>query len=380
MEGKIDRLQRIEDIDAAAWNRLAPDDVYAQHGWLRVVEVSVCEAVEPVYFLLREGGELLGAAICYVLRTRGSSLDEMWFGRLHRPFARIGLSLSPALYCGPMIGQGRHMLWRRDTADPGFVVDRLLDAMTAFAETERLALAVAKLPADQQSLLDALNARRFIRTMNWPVSYLEIRWENLDAYVSALPGSSSRMRTTVRREIAAPGKAGIRFTRPERFSTLSQELFDLVEANHRAHSEQPLGLAPDFFRTLERHHAGASIVTLACSDDGVTGVALLLTAGRCAGGPLIGVSDDARNRKAFTYFNLAFYEPIRICIERGLEGIWLGAGLYDMKRRRGCRERELVMLVRPRSTLGRAAARLWTAAHRRWVHRKLARDGVARPR
>lgn len=372
----IRRLQKIEDIDAEAWDRLAEDDVYARHGWLRVVEKSVPEAGDPVYFLLYAGEELAGAAICYRFDGVGSSLDEMWLGRLYRALTRIRASLSPALFCGPMLGQGRHILWRRDARRPERLLARLADAVSAFAAAERRTLAVAKLPVDEHLLLEALSRRGFARTMNWPVSYVDIRWKSFDAYLEHLAELGSGRATKARREVAAPDKAGIRLVRGERFEHLAQEIFALIEANQRAHSDAPLELKREFVQKLADHHSASSVMTVARMGQKLLGASLLLTAGRHAGGPLIGVSDDACNRKAFTYFNLSLYAPIRFCIERGLERVWLGAGLYDTKRRRGCRELELAMLVRHRSAAGRIACRVWCAAHRRWAVKKLERQGV----
>lgn len=373
---------RIENIDAGAWNQLAADDVYAQHGWLRVLETAVPEASNPVYFLLCEGGNVIGAAICYRFdEAAPSSLDEMLLGRLCGPFARLGISLRPALLCGPLIGQGRHVLWRRDMEAPELdrLLERLLDAISTFVANERLTLAVARLPAEEEALLAALAARKFARTMNWPVSYVDIRWESFDAYLKHLAALGSNMPTKARREVAAPAKAGIRLDQDDRFQDSADEILDLMEANQRAHSAAPLGLGRDFFRTLADRHGRSCVVTLARAEETLAGAALLLTAGGYAGGSLIGVSDDPRNRKAFTYFNLALYEPIRFCIERGLKRVYLGAGLYDMKSRRGCRELELAMFIRHRSAPGRFACRLWCAVHRRWSAKKLDRQGVRLP-
>lgn len=367
-------VRRIAEVDAAAWDRLAEDDVYARHGWLATVEETATDGADPVYFLLENDGRLEGAAIGYRLSgTAPSSLDELLLGRFARPFGRLGISLRPALLCAPLLGQGRHVLWRRDDPSPERVLETLLDAVGRHAAAERLSLAIAKLPVEERVLLDALAGRGFARTMNWPVSVLDLRWESFDAWLESLGSVASNK---IRRESAAPARAGVRVNAEPDFAHLGEALFALVAANQRAYSRQPLGLESGFFRALARQHAGGCIVTVARAGTELAGTALLLTAGRAAGGPLIGVSGNPRNRRAFTYFNLAFYEPIRWCIEHGVQRLWLGSGLYDMKRRRGCRELELTMLIRHRSALGRIAVRIWCAAHRRWGTKKLERQGV----
>jgi len=367
-------VRGIAEVDAAAWDRLAEDDVFARHGWLATLEETVAEAAEPVYFLLEDGARLEGAAIGYRLTGAGHcSLDEMLLGRLARPLGRLGLSLRPALYCGPLIGQGRHLLWRRDHALTGRLIDCLLDTVCSYAAAERLNLAFGKMPVDERELLGAFAGRGFARTMNWPVSVLDLRWDSVDGWLASLGGPAA---TKARREIAAPARTGVRIGAEPGFADAGAAIFALFEANQRAHSDKPLGIAPEFLRVLSRHHTQGCVMNVARDDSGIMGAALLLTAGRAAGAPLIGVSGDPRNRKAFTYFNLAFYDPVRWCIEQGVRRLWLGAGVYVTKRRRGFRELGLAMLIRHRSAPSHVLCRLLCALHGRWARAKLARDGI----
>lgn len=374
------RIERsIAAVDRVAWDRLAVNDVYARHGWLRVVEETLAAAEAPHYFLLEKDGELLAAAVCFRLdrASAPSLLEDLVFGRLSGSLARLGFSFRRVLLCGPLIGQGRHVLWRRelDHVEAATYVRRLIDELVAFTRRERLALAFTKIPADEEVLLADLRNRGFATTANWPVSYIDLEWPAFDAYVKDL--SSSGMATKARREVGAPQKHGVRIARDERFDERDDALLSLIEAHEKRYSAAPLGIGAGFFRKLGEYHGDATVVTSAHAGDELLASALLLTAGDHAAGPLIGVSTDARNRKAFTYFNLALYEPIRLCIELNVRRLYLGAGLYDAKRRRGCRELPLVMLVRARSAAGRVLCRLWCALHRRWVVRKLAGESAA---
>jgi predicted N-acyltransferase len=374
------RVERIAEIDPRVWNALAANDVYAQHGWLRVLESTASEGDSPAYLLLYRGTELVAAAVCYRLDAGepDSSLDGQLFGRISGKLGALGVSLRPALLCGPLIGQGRHVLWRR--AMPPKEVDRalsrLLDEIFALAAKERRTLAFGKVPADEQVLISALEDRGLARTMNWPVSYIDILWDDFDTYLAHLTGKGGSMATKARREVAAPAKVGVEIRRAMPFRDAAGEIFALIESNQYAHSREPLGLAPNFMHELAERCAAAAVVTTARASGELTGAALLLRAGDCAGGPLIGVTEDERNRKAFAYFNLALYAPIRFCIEHGIGRLYLGAGLYEMKQRRGCRELELLLFVRPASKLGRVVCRLWCAFHRRWAIAKLRRQGV----
>jgi predicted N-acyltransferase len=373
----IRRVHDINDVDVAAWDRLALHDVYAQHGWLRTIQRTAANAADPIYFLLEEDGVLVGATISYRLEQDGPwILDELLFGRLARIFSRLNLSLQPALLCAPLIGQGRHILWQRDDGSPARIIGRLVDALVRYAEEQDLTLGIAKLPVDENVLIDSLARHCPAHSLNPPVSYIDINWDSFDAYVAALgPGIA----TKVRRECAAPDKFGVKVSQEPCFRIVAPEAFELIEANQQAYSDEPLGIASSFFEILAQLHPDRSVVTVAHSGPTVTGVALLLVAGMSAGGPLIGVIGDATNRKSFTYFNLALYSPIRWCIEHNVKRLYLGAGLYEMKQRRGCELLGLAMLIRHRSAVGRLACRMMCTVHRLWLTRKLARQGVRVP-
>ncbi len=371
---RIRRAHCIAEADAAAWDFLAADDAYARYGWLRTLEQTVAGASHPVYFLAEEDGVLRGAAICYRM-ARGSHalLDGLLFGRLRPALTWLGLSLHPALVCGPLIGQGRHLLWMRDDPDAAAVIDDLCDAMTRYAAEERLSLAVVKLPADEHELARAFSARGLARTMNWPANYIDIRWNSFDAYVADL---GTKRSTAARRERGAPARAGIAISQEPRFGDEASRLFQLIEGNLQAHSGEPLVIDAGFFEVLASQNRDCAVLNVARADDKLVGAALLLVAGRCAGGPLIGLDEDARNRKAFTYFNLALYEPVHWCIAHGVGRLYLGAGLYAAKRRRGCDVMALSMFIRHRRAAARWVYRLLCRLHRQWVRTKLAREGV----
>jgi hypothetical protein len=209
--------------------------------------------------------------------------------------------------------------------------------------------------------------------MNWPVNYMDVRWDSFEVY---LAGLGAKRRTGARRERAAPAAAGIGISQEPRFEEHAGRLYSLIEANQQAHSDEPLGIDAAFFTVLARHHRDHSVLTVARAGTTPVGAALLLVAGCSVGGPLIGLDEDGRNRKAFTYFNLALYEPVRWCIGHGVRRLYLGAGLYDAKRRRGCDVMELAMFMRHRTRRGRLAWRLLCRLHRYWARAKLARQGV----
>ena len=78
------------------------------------------------------------------------------------------------------------------------------------------------------------------------------------------------------------------------------------------------------------------------------------------------------DRAGLAYFNLVFYEPIRLAIELGLESLAYGNAAFEAKIRRGCTVRETCLFFRPRSSVVRTALQAPLAVHRRLLQRKYA--------
>ena len=65
-----------------------------------------------MYLLLYENdNQLIGAAICEVVREpTDGRMDALVFGRLQKTAWRFGMSMAPALICGPCGTYGTHLI------------------------------------------------------------------------------------------------------------------------------------------------------------------------------------------------------------------------------------------------------------------------------
>lgn len=370
----------IAAVDCAAWAPLVDNQVFAQYGWLRTVEESVAEAASPTYFLLFDNSRLMAAAVCYQLDGGAgkSMLDRMLYGRLAESFSKLRLSVSPALLCGPVIGHGRYVFWAPELtfAQRGAYVGKLFSELERYCQLRALSLVFANIPPDEVDQLGKISKRMGSRSLNLPVSALDIRWSSFSEYVSSLAACGKNLPNKTRREVSALAKNDVDLVRDTRFHESGDKYLCLVEENLERHAGAVHRYAANLFHSLFAHHQDSSVVTVAKYQQETQGVALLLTADQSAAGPIIGVKKNSRNRRSFTYFNLAVYEPVRHCIRNGILRLYLGAGAYELKRRRGCHVLPLVMYVRCRSVTGRAAMRVWCWIHRVWTARSLRRQGV----
>ncbi|MEV4534074.1 GNAT family N-acetyltransferase [Asanoa sp. NPDC049518] len=171
---------------------------------------------------------------------------------------------------------------------------------------------------------------------------LPVIWGSFEEYVSWLP---TRRRTPVRRERRRFRESGVE-VRERPMSQVVGELAPLLAATERRY-----GHAADL-RQIEFHY---TLLAMELADDFVALVAYL--ADRPVACSLLLACGDRWISKAwgcdyaaagdqFLYFNLLFYEPVRLAIERSVSVLDYGTGGLETKTQRGCvRERLRSMLV-----------------------------------
>jgi predicted N-acyltransferase len=373
----VDSIAKLPRED---WNALARNDVYGQYGWLKTVEASVAEARQPSYILLyRQGHPLAAAALYeYARSTTSGRLTELLYGRAATLATRLRLAPQKTLYCGPIIGQGRHIFWdkncnRDEAADR---IRAVLDIIRKRLAAESVPVVFGRIPAEEAGLVRALRDFGAIESRTWPISYIDLEWDTFDDYLKSLARFGKNMRTKARREIAAPDRHGIEIQSVSNFENDAAEIDEMFRRTQSKYGPGPTPFDRTLIGSLLENGLDRPIVNIARSRDGgsMAGCALLLRAGNTAAGPLIGVDDAEANRKAFTYFNLSLYTPIRYCLANDVSRIFFGSGLGRMKQKRGCRQMDVFVFVLAPGRISRLIWKCWMWLHLKWIARKSARE------
>lgn len=372
----------ISGLSRGDWDTLTENDVYGQYGWLLSVEQTVRDARRARYFLLYCSGEPAAAAVLYEYRAsdQPGRLGDLLFGRAASIINKLHLAPSRIAYCGPIIGQGRHVFWNKGVGpdEAARRVRLMLDHLDDHYSRAGIPVVFGRIPADEPELLAQLRCAGCIESLSWPINYIDIAWNTFDDYLKSLSRIGKNMSTKARREVAAPGKLGIKIDTGRRISESSAEIFELFARTNRKYGGEPPSFERSFIEALEMNCPNTVITNTAETSDeqGLVGAALLLRAGNRAAGPLIGVDQSDLNRKAFTYFNLSLYAPVKFCIEHRLSRMYLGSGMAPMKRKRGCEKMKVFVFVLPPGSLSGVLWRTWMMLHRYWVTKKVASESA----
>lgn len=372
--------ESINSVPRDDWEALTVSDVHGQFGWLQALETGATGTQSPKYFLLYRDDHLIAAAVgyCYSHQIGQGRPGELLFGRMASLASNLRLTPGKCLYLGPIIGHGRPILWHRNCGAAEAVerIQLLLEAITVCDEFSGSTFVFGRIPDEETHLIAALRGLGYLESRSWPISYLDVNWKSFEDYVGSLSRSGKNVPNKVRREVAAPQKQCVRIEELDDFESHALEIYRLFEETHGKHTDSRMEFGPQFVKALADVHSRGCVISVARSEENkeLLGAALLLVAKDTAAGWLMGVADAPLNRKAFTYFNLAYYAPMRYCITNNIRRIYFGGGLRRAKRKRGCKEMGVSILLRPSGRFAGLLWRAWFIVHRIWVRRKILKD------
>lgn len=354
----------------------------ASHGWLETLENTFAVDCRPRYVVLRDRNKLIAGTVCYLPESASQvpGLDDILFGRL-KPLARkCGLSFLPSLICGPMNCVGKHLLLDNSLVGKPreLAIRQLLDALEHIASTEAVSLYFWNLFDDEKEILESLEDRGYRKTRVFPACYLDIDWSSFDEYISYLKTFSKNAAKQVRQDLNRNQKAGVRIERIRDVAPYQARLFELADAHWFKYNLMRYPYRPDFFsKVLETLGEGGALYG-AFKASTLIGFLLLVRQDDTSYALEVGIDHELSQRDA-TYFNVAFYTPIRDAIDARTKKLYFGRGLPEPKMRRGCRRKNAYLYYRARNEMRNAALRPWFLLHSLWVRRKVRAQARSTP-
>ncbi len=323
---RLEVRHHLAEIEQPRWDGLADgSSFYSSYGWLRAVERQV--AGDAAYVTIWRDHELLAALPTYRVRYEpyefySAERYRQLFGSPDREFLFLG---------GYRGYRNSILLTPTSLPERDLLVRELVDAALRIGEqTPGTVLIFPYLTPGGKELLRGLRDSEFV--LDGVEAELVVGSGGLDGYVDRL---TSDRRHKVRRELRRFAEARWRVTHEDLHGCIDEAAVILANIQNKYGH----GASPNAMRRL-----------LTTQIDGV-GDGHVVIGIRDAAGELAGMSlcyfwrdhlyvrmvgfDYERLRAADEYFNLAFYEPIRLMESRRLRCLHLGPATLDAKVRRG---------------------------------------------
>ncbi|MBF5042131.1 N-acetyltransferase [Aggregicoccus sp. 17bor-14] len=320
----------ITDVAEAAWDALLDEAglPFLEWAFLAALEETGCVSAaagwHPRHLTLWRGARLVAAAPAYLKDDSHGEFvfDFSWATAAERVGVRYYPKLVLAVPFTPATG-------RRVLVAPG--EDRaareaeLYAAALEYARASGLSGVHVHFPtADEASRLEGCG---FALRLGVQYHWLNAGYGGMEDFLARF---HAKRRHQLRRELKGPEAQGltVRTLRGDALSSVDPEaLYQLYAATVDRYGWSPRALnAPFFRRMLERFGHRVEWVEARRRTDGkLVAGAFNLAAPRVLYGRYWGTS-QAPETHPFLHFNVCLYEPVRACIERGLERFEPGAG------------------------------------------------------
>jgi predicted N-acyltransferase len=179
----------------------------------------------------------------------------------------------------------------------------------------------------------ALQKRGYLQTLARPHATLRLT-DSWQSYLQSAALHSKNLAHTIRQEIKRAHRDGVTFGEWNPVETPESELYRLIADHEQRLNDRAWRFRPGLLERLSQSlgtNFKVLVATSAAGLQGTTAFAVLGKRGYLIYPGLVAQTD----RAGFAYFNLVFYEPIRLGISLGLESIEYGNGVYEAKIRRG---------------------------------------------
>jgi predicted N-acyltransferase len=315
-------LARLDEIDAADWNALLPDDnPFLSHAFLAGLEQHGCIRAEygwrAHHLCLYRDARLVAAAPLYVKRNSHGEyvFDWSWASA----YERNGLDYYPKLLCAvpysPVTGA---RLLAGSGSDAPALREALVAALAGTVEGAELSSAHVNFvtAADASPLLAAGWLARF----DWQFHWSNGGWRDFDEFLAAL---NHKKRKNIRREREQVARAGIvcEVRHGDEIGAADWRTIHSLYLNTFAERGNHPALTLAFFRHLGAALPRQVLAVLCKRGTDTVAMALLLRSSTTLYGRYWGCLENVPG----LHFEACYYQGIDYCLRHGLKAFEPGA-------------------------------------------------------
>ena len=311
--------RRLDEIDAAAWDALRPDDnPFLAHAFLAGLERHGCIQPklgwQPHHLAIRDGERLVAAAPLYLkANSHGEFVfDWAWADAYERHGHDYYPKLLAAVPYSPV--NGPRLLAGGDAALEAAA------ARTIAACVEKLRLSSAHVNFVMPTQTDAFDEADWLPRHDWQFHWRNRGWRDFADFLDAL---TAKKRKNIRQERALVAKAGVDVVRVTG-DAMTVEDWDFVYACYRATFDDKgnyPALTREFFGHLGTAMPRNVMAAIARRDGERIAMALFLQSSTTLYGRYWGAFEEVPG----LHFEACYYQGIEHCIAQGLQGFEPGA-------------------------------------------------------
>jgi uncharacterized protein len=319
-------INSLDDVDAAAWNALAPGNPTLAHAFLDSLHRSGCAAPKtgwsPQYPTLWEGERLVAAAPLYVkTHSYGEYVFDWGWAEAYE---RHGIAYYPKLLCAVPFtpATGPRLL----AASPAARED-LARALLELAGDADVSSLHVLFPTDEDAA--ALRSAGFLERAGIQFHWRNAGYRDFDDFLGALSHDKRKKIRQERRRVRDAGVELLRVTGREATAAQWDFFTSCYRRTYRAHRSTPY-LTRELFGMLAERMPDSLLLVIAKRDGKPIAAALDIFGDAALYGRYWGSTEHVPG----LHFEACYYQAIEFCIERGI-ALFEGGAQGEHKHARG---------------------------------------------
>jgi len=337
-------FQSIDEIGKSAMESIA-DDPFFTYGWFKTLENQQAFKVTPIYLAVYDKDKLVCVAPLFMEPIEQNS--QGFFSRLLNLFFRQNKVLScysPRCY--------RSRLLFSDKQDEKIVLDLVCKKIDSICAQYKILRSHFPFVSEFDNLLNEnIQNYGYQKIPGTTTLYLDVQWNSFEDYLQSL---KHKVRNNVTREIRKCKENGITIEESE-LENLTDKLPILYANLHLKYNKDKNSIFDsEFFSALNMYAKEKIKLFIAKKNGEVAGFSLTLRQGDVLDVFMVGFDYDAQTKTDFSYFNLAYYTPIKWSIENAVKKIYYRFTMEKIKIDRGCKPEKTYYCVKYHNRILRA--------------------------
>lgn len=353
MGKEVKVFESIDEIGRESVDSMSQDGFFT-YGYFKTLETSNPYDISLSYVTVCHGNNVVALAPCYIdLNDPFSGLGKFPFaGSVVGLASRLGFCLNRLVVCySPNSYHGKILV--REGYDGRSMLELVSKKVDDICKSRRILFSSFPFVSESERVLqDNLNGLGYQSSPSVRTFCLDVTWSDFEDYLESL---SYKPKKIARREIRMCKEHGITIAEESNFGELSPLLSSLnsnLFSKYNPGGKTPY--SPSFFGALGEYARDKTRVLIARKDDKAIGFSLSLYNKGTLDVYLLGFDYSSRTSTDFAYFNLTYYEPIRLAIAEGIDRIHFSINSEGLKLKRGCKVERTRSFVKCHNALVRS--------------------------
>jgi predicted N-acyltransferase len=338
-------FQSVDDIRESI-DQLSNDSFFT-YGWFKTLE-SFGMLPEPLYLTASREGSTIAVAPCFIDKIN----DFFSWGPNILPFLhrllnvsqRLGLYKSNVLLCYSPACCRTKILFDNHYNDRT-ILSLFSKKIDDICKEQKVLFSSFLFVSEFDGLLiknlESLNYTKFPNIVTF---YLDVNWSNFEDYLKSLKLGRRR---TVRHEIKKCLENGVTIKEESISENIAEKLSDLgANVSSKYNATEQTRLDPSFFKILQKYATDKAKLFVARKNDKIVGFSLGLKHKGVLDMYMYGCDYSSQTNTSFIYFNLGYYEPIKLAINEKVKKIYFRYLNEKAKVARGCKPEQTYSFIK----------------------------------